>query len=148
MQAHSRRRRAFGVLFLSGLSLLPFGCKDTSPCDDGQESIGTSCFPAATGGGAGKASVKPESGAPAEGGDAAGGAASPPVGNPDATFGTTCQSDADCGGDAPICDTEMFHYCLQTECADGEANAGVCPEGWVCVSVPPHPSACINASAL
>lgn len=77
-----------------------------------------------------------------------------PMGNPDATFGTHCDSNADCGGDAPLCDNKMFHYCLQTNCLEGEEHAGVCPEGWICV--PPgetpdgasYPSACINPSGL
>ena len=148
-------KQSLSALILSSLSLLPLGCKDDSPCDPGELAVGTACFrePTAGGGGSGGGEDAP---APTDGGAGAGGEATveKPSGNPDATFGTACESNADCGGDAPLCDNKMFHYCLQTGCLDGEEHAGVCPEGWICV--PPgetpdgtsYPSACINASGL
>jgi hypothetical protein len=117
------------------MAALPLSCKDEAPCDEGQESIGTGCFPKASSGGSGGKTSEPSAG------EASGGA---PMGNPDATFGTPCESDADCGGDAPVCDYKMFHYCLQIECGEGEANEGVCPEGWMCVNFPPNPTACLR----
>jgi hypothetical protein len=115
-------------------SLLGVSCKDEEPCDEGQESIGTGCFPKASGGSGG-------GGSEPMAGEQSGGA---PSGNPDATFGSPCESNDDCGGDAPVCDNKMFHYCLQTDCQEGEKNAGVCPEGWMCVSSAGNPSACIT----
>jgi hypothetical protein len=135
-----------GLLALLCLLLAP-GCKDEEPCDDGQESIGTVCYPAATGGSAGSSSL-PQAGAPGEGGaaDPAGGASgSEPPGNPDATFGTPCQANDECGGDAPICATDPLFYCSQIDCSAGEANDGACPAGWTCFpKAPDHPSACVN----
>jgi hypothetical protein len=133
------------MLFASALSL---ACKDDSPCDSGEVSIGTGCFAAPTGGSGGGSVAEPV------GGSTEGGEPSVPVGNPDATFGTPCATDADCGGDAPLCDNKVFNYCLQTDCAEGEPNEGVCPAGWVCVpkgedpQTGPHPSACIDPAAL
>ncbi len=111
--------------------LLAFGCKDEEPCDGDEQAVGTGCFPRNAGGSGGSGG-----GSPAEGGA--------PSGNPDATFGTPCESDADCGGDAPICDYKQFHYCLQTECEAGEQNEGACPEDWTCFKLAPNPSACIK----
>jgi len=133
------------------LATLP-GCKDEDPCDPGEQSIGTACYPAATGGGAGK-SNPPQAGASSDGGGADGGGAdggaaaggSEPSGNPDATFGTVCASNADCGGDAPICATDPLFYCSQIDCSAGEANEGACPASWTCFpKAPDHPSACVN----
>lgn len=136
---------AAAVLALLGLlgSALP-GCKDEEPCDPGQESIGTGCYEIAKGGSAGTSSTA-QGGAISEGGAADGGAkASGPGSNPDATFGTPCQVDAECGGDAPVCATDPLFYCTQLDCKDGEANAGACPDGWTCLLLPPNPSACVN----
>lgn len=133
------------LFWLLPLLALPLSCKDEDPCDPGQEARGTGCYPVEEG----------EAGSPGtpsgnEGGaaDGAGGAGSEPTGNPDATFGTKCESDEDCGGDAPVCATEMLFYCTQLDCQDGEANAGACPDGWSCIKVPEKPSACVNLSAL
>ncbi|MDF3065124.1 MAG: hypothetical protein K0R38_725 [Polyangiaceae bacterium] len=127
-----------GLLTLSLALGLLSGCKDEDPCDEGEEAIGTGCYPRQTGG-SGGTGVTPQGGAPmGEGG------AGTSTGNPDATFGTACESDADCGGDAPICDYEQFHYCLQTECQEGEQNEGVCPDGWTCFKYLDNPSACIK----
>jgi hypothetical protein len=54
-------RAAWMLLCVAGL----FGCKDANPCDPGQVSIGTACYPAASGGsGGGSSSGKPDAGAP------------------------------------------------------------------------------------
>ena len=132
---------ALGLLALLGLLVAPPGCKDNDPCDPGQESVGTGCFPVAAGGSAAQAGAASDAGA-SDGGAPAGGAAS--VGNPDATFATPCESNADCGGDAPVCATDPLFYCTQLNCKDGEENAGACPDGWTCVLLPPNPSACVN----
>lgn len=134
---------AAAVLALLGLLgvALP-GCKDEDPCDPGEEPIGTACYPVAAGGSGGSAGT-PQAGAANEGG-AADGAAGAPASNPDATFGTPCQVDAECGGDAPVCATDPLFYCTQLDCKDGEANAGACPDGWTCILLPPNPSACVN----
>lgn len=131
----------FGLLALFGLLVAAPGCKDTEPCDPGQESRGTACFPVETGGKASQAGTASDGGA-SDGGASSGGTSA--VGNPDATFATPCESDADCGGDAPVCATDPLFYCTQLNCKDGEENAGACPDGWTCVLLPPNPSACVN----
>lgn len=130
-----------GRLLLLSLALmaLPLACKDDEPCDSDEESIGPGCFPRAAGGSSGSSSGEPTSGAGADAGGAG-----PGGGNPDATFGTPCESDADCGGDAPLCDNQQFHYCLQTECQEGEQNEGACPADWTCFKYEDNPSACIK----
>ena len=132
---------AVGLLALLCLLVAPPGCKDSEPCDPGQESVGTACFLTMTGGRASQAGASNDAGA-SDGGVASGGA--PAVGNPDATFATPCESNADCGGDAPVCATDPLFYCTQLNCKDGEENAGACPDGWTCVLLPPNPSACVN----
>lgn len=130
------------------LALLPVGCKDTDPCDVGQEAKATGCFPIQAGGSnAGKSGAGGE--ASAEAGAAAGGVDSgapmvEPWGNPDATWGSPCERNAECGPDAPICATAPFNYCSQIDCQDGEANAGVCPETWVCFKLEPYPAICTD----
>jgi hypothetical protein len=143
VNAPTMKLRAASVLVLLGLSASLLACKDEDPCDPGQESIGTGCYPIATGGSAGSTST-PLAGAPSDGGAAG----QPAAGNPDATFGTPCESDAECGGDAPVCATDPLFYCTQLDCNEGEENAGVCPEDWSCVHLPPQPSACVNLNAL
>ena len=128
-------------LGLLGLLLAPPACKDSDPCDEGQESRGTACFPVAAGGSSAGSSSKPEAGSPSDDG---GGGNAGPVGNPDATFGTACQGDDECGGDAPVCATDPLFYCTQLNCKDDEENPGACPDGWTCVLLPPNPSACVN----
>jgi hypothetical protein len=138
------------ALLVSGLlAALPSACKDRDPCDSDQQSIGTGCFPRPSAGGGGTSSAAP--GATGDGGALdSGGATSDgePVGNPDATFGTSCETNADCGGDAPVCATDPLFYCSQIECQEGEANAGACPEGWTCLKYLDNPSACVNLSSL
>jgi len=129
--------------------LIPLSCKDNDPCDPGQELVGTGCFPIPAAGGAPGAGGLGDS-TPGGAGASAGGAPSgiEPPGNPDATFGTKCQSNADCGGPAPICATDPLFYCTQIDCLAGEANADVCPDQWVCLHFPPQPSACVNSQSL
>lgn len=133
-----RRMTGQGRCLLYVGMLLAVACKDEEPCDDDQESIGTGCFAKSTGGSGGSQSTAGESG---EGG--AVGAVEPP-GNPDATFGTSCETNTDCGGLAPTCATDPLFYCSQIECQDGEANEGACPEGWRCFKYLENPSACVN----
>lgn len=138
--------RSLLTLGLLGLLVAPPACKDKEPCDEGQESIGTGCFPEATGGSSAGSSSKPEAGAPSDAGAGVteGGGGNTAPGNPDATFGTKCASDDECGGDAPVCATDPLFYCTQLNCKDGEENAGACPDGWTCLLLPPNPSACVN----
>jgi len=135
----------FGLCALS----TALSCKDSDPCDAGQELVGSGCFPIPPSGGApgagGLGDVAP-GGAGASTAGAPSGVESP--GNPDATFGTKCQSNADCGGPAPICATDPLFYCTQIDCQAGEANAAVCPDQWVCIHLPPQPSACVNSQSL
>lgn len=129
------------------LGALAGACKDEQPCDPEQVSIGTVCFPAEAGGSAGTGAA--QAGAPSDAGAGAGGEAAPgEPGNPDAGFGTPCETNADCGGDAPVCATDPLFYCSQLECDAGEANEGVCPEGWTCLKYLDNPSACVNLSSL
>jgi hypothetical protein len=146
MNFRSHAPRAAVALSLLCLLVAPPGCKDTDPCDPGEESIGTACYPVATGGSASAGSSNlPQAGeAAGDGGETDGGAGNAATGNPDATFGTPCQTNAECGGDAPVCATDPLFYCTQLDCQDGEANAGACPDGWTCVLLPPNPSACVN----
>lgn len=138
----------FGLPLLA-LGLAPLACKDSDPCDPGQEAKGTGCYPVkASGGSAGKSSTKPADGGEpsADAGASAGGAGSgvEPWGNPDATWGSPCEHNAECGPDAPICATAPFNYCSQIDCQDGEANAGVCPDTWVCFKFEPYPAICTD----
>jgi hypothetical protein len=137
---HTTRRMAGGGRWLLGVGLLfVVACKDEEPCDTGQESIGTGCFDKAVGGGAGRDAMP----AAGETGEAGAGQIEPP-GNPDAMFGDTCASNADCGGPAPVCATDPLFYCSQIDCDAGEANEGACPEGWRCFKYLDNPSACVN----
>ncbi len=145
MKYNDMKLHGIALLALLNVLVTP-GCKDEDPCDAGQESVGTACYPVATGGSAGSASA-PEAGASNEGGAADGGTPDgiEPPGNPDAVFGDTCETNADCGGDSPICATAPLFYCSQIDCAEGEANDGACPAGWTCFpKAADHPSACVN----
>jgi hypothetical protein len=137
VSTHTTQRLAGPGRWLLGAGLLlAVACKDEEPCDPDQESVGTSCFVAATGGSGGsEATPEPVAGA---------GSDVEPPGNPDATFGDTCATDTDCGGPAPICATDPLFYCSQIDCEAGEANEGACPEGWRCFKYLDNPSACVN----
>lgn len=125
------------------------GCKDDDPCDPDQIERYGQCYPApgpSTGGSGGSASsgmAGAETVDPDEG--AAGSAAI------DTPFGTECHDgtgSSDCGGQAPICadltPLGQSQYCTQLDCAEGEANAGACPEGFTCFAVSGYPSVCIK----
>jgi hypothetical protein len=145
VKSSGSKLRSFVALGLVCSLGAPAACKDTDPCDEGQESIGTGCFPQAAGGSSAGSSSRPDAGSPSDAGAADGGGGNAaPVGNPDATFGTPCETNAECGGDAPVCATDPLFYCTQLDCKDGEANAGACPDGYTCVLLPPNPSACVN----
>ncbi len=144
VKSRGPKPRALLALGLVCFFSAPAACKDTEPCDEGQKSIGTGCFPEATGGSSAGSGSKPDAGSPSDAGAADGGGGAASVGNPDATFGTPCETDAECGGDAPVCATDPLYYCTQLDCKDGEANAGACPDGYTCVLLPPNPSACVN----
>jgi hypothetical protein len=137
-----------GLLAMLGSSLVGLiACKDEDPCDPGWVSIDTGCWLAEQGGSGGtSATPMPEGGA---NGDAAapssGGAGDvEPIGNPDAMFGSPCQSNEDCGGPAPVCATDPLFYCSQIECQEGEANEGACPADWRCFKYLDNPSACVD----
>ena len=145
------------------IGLLPLACKDTSPCDAGEKATGIGCFPEDKGGSAGKSSSTAGSdsgGAPAtsDGGappasgagvpdTGTGGSGVEPWGNPDATWGSHCEANKDCGPDAPICATAPLFYCTQVDCQEGEANFGVCPTGWDCFKYLDNPAICFNPDA-
>lgn len=131
-----------------GLGSLATGCKDDDPCDPGQEERATQCYPIATAGTGGAGGS-----AASAGGTDAGGADDAAAGAPalDTPFGTPCEDTvafSDCAGDAPICaDLQQLGQsvmCTQVNCAEGEANAGVCPGGFTCFAVPGYPSVCIK----
>jgi hypothetical protein len=137
-----------GLLCLSGLAS---GCIDDDPCDPGQIERSGQCY----------APPAPSSGGSAAGGSAAteagaGGAADAAAGAPggtalDTPFGSACEdttSSSDCGGTAPVCadlsPLGQTIMCTQIDCADGEANAGICPDGFQCLVVAGYPSVCIK----
>lgn len=149
--------KQLAFISLSLVALLPLGCKDTSPCDPGQKVTGIGCFPE-TGGTGGKPSSVAGSdagGAPISSDGGAGealagadsGAGIEPWGNPDATWGSYCEANKDCGPDAPICATAPLFYCTQIDCQEGEANFGVCPDGWDCFKYEDNPAICFNPNA-
>jgi hypothetical protein len=136
------------LLYLCGLA---GGCKDDDPCDRGQIEKYGQCYPAPAGGGTGGAGSSASAGTGAEdqGGatDVELGGSGPTLETP---FGSACEDSTgstDCGGDAPVCadlsPLGQAVMCTQIDCADGEANAGICPEGFTCFAVPSYPSVCI-----
>jgi hypothetical protein len=142
-------RVRFGLLGMGLCCLLgPLGCKDEDPCDPGWVAIDTGCWPEEQGGTGGTSSTPaPEAGANGEAGaPSAGGGGSDvePPGNPNATFGTECTTNAECGGDAPTCLTDPLNYCSIIDCEAGERNEAGCPEGWQCFKYEDNPSACVN----
>jgi hypothetical protein len=136
--------RAACVAAFSAAAPVATGCWASNPCEPGQTLRLDYCFPGApsgdgaAGGEAGTDGTAPsEGGVLAEGGEGGGGAT--------ATFGTSCASQSDCaGGDAPVCAAPQLPYCTQINCQPGEANAGACPSGWQCFTVPPNPSVCLQ----
>ena len=145
MKTSDQRRWATGPLVWIAAALAGVGCKDDSPCGEGQVERGSAaCYPLPTGGGAGQAGSSGEAGAPGEVDAGDGGAAAPAafyIGQPCAD--TTSHSD--CGGGAPICaPLPAGSVCTQILCLAGEANAGVCPSDWMCYSSAGSPSACVK----
>lgn len=51
--------------------------------------------------------------------------------NPNATFGSPCVKQSDCGGIAPICGGPMLPLCTQIQCLD----TTLCPAGWQCFDI-------------
>jgi hypothetical protein len=134
-----------GLLVLASCLLGPLGCKDEEPCDPGWVAIDTGCWPEDVGGSGGASAVAtPEAGASGDAAAPIAGGAGEPTGNPDATFGTPCETNDDCGGPAPICATDPLFYCSQIECQEGEANEGACPADWTCFKYMENPSACVD----
>jgi len=146
MKTFDHGRSALGPLVWVAAALAMFGCKDDSPCDEGQVERGlAACYPLPTGGGAGQAGSSGQAGAPGDDVDAGdGGGAAPPafyIGQP--CSDTTSHSD--CGGAAPVCaPLPAGSVCTQILCQDGEPNAGVCPSDWMCLSSAGNPSACVK----
>jgi hypothetical protein len=141
--------RAVLVAALSAL-VLASGCKDDSPCDEGQTEVLGACYPAAAAGttgaagaggtsaGGGSTSIS-ESDAGGEGGAPA--QVSAEVGQPC----TDTAASSDCGGNAPVCaPLPAGAVCTQILCLEGEPNAGACPEGWPCTVIGANPSVCLN----
>jgi hypothetical protein len=126
-------------LALCGLSWLSVGCKDASPCDEGQEERNAGCYPipAANGGTGGQSEA--DSGTGTDG--AARVSAEPVVGQPCADP----VGSSDCGGAAPICaPLPAGAVCTQISCLEGEINAGACPSDWPCRAIGNNPSVCLN----
>ncbi|MEO8181309.1 MAG: hypothetical protein ABI895_20935 [Deltaproteobacteria bacterium] len=140
------------TLWLSCLGLvgLSLGCKDDSPCDEGQEVRNAACYPVAAAAGSGSGSD--DTGDDTAGDDTAsdaGGGTDPPAGV-QAEVGQPCADTAahsDCGGHAPICaPLPSGTVCTQILCLAGEVNEGACPSGWTCLQARPMPtpSVCLN----
>ena len=135
-------------VLLGAIGLLG-GCKDDEPCDPGQIERHGLCYPAPASGAGGSAG----SSASGQAGAGLGGAEESSAGSGalDTPFGTECQDQegsSDCGGEAPVC-ADMTPlgqsvYCTQIDCAEGEANAGVCAAGFTCFAVSGYPSVCIK----
>jgi hypothetical protein len=128
-----------GRAFWLGLAPLIAGCWASNPCDPGQTVRFDSCFPLAP-------PVAPPDGSTAgdasDGGSlegSAGGGGSAP-----ASFGQTCSAASDCAAGSPVCGAPQLPYCTQIDCQAGEANAGVCPSGWQCLTVGANPSVCLK----
>jgi hypothetical protein len=125
-----------------GVGVMMSGCKDGDPCDPGQREQNGLCYPIAQAGSSGA----PGAQTPRDGGDADAGG--DPPGAMDSDFGRACADtvgSSDCGDSAPICAPfPTGNACTQILCQAGEANAGVCPLGWQCLSSPGNPSVCFG----
>jgi hypothetical protein len=53
-------------------------------------------------------------------------------GNPNATFGTPCDSQDDCGGIAPVCGGPELPICTNINCLD---DRELCPSDWQCLDI-------------
>ena len=141
------------ILALLGICGLVAGCKDDDPCDPEQIEMHSQCYPPAASGGTAGSAASAASGTDAGGADAGGAAETVGGGAPtlETPIGSPCEdttASSDCGGEAPVCadltPLGQTVMCTQTDCAEGEANAGVCPSGFTCFAVPGYPSVCIK----
>jgi hypothetical protein len=140
-------------LFGTGLVSLALGCKDDSPCDEGQEYLLAGCVPVAAagsgGGGTGGTGSAGTQGGETDGGIGTDTGTAAPAGV-QAEVGDPCQdttASSDCGGNAPICaPLPSGTACTQILCLDGEPNAGACPADWTCLQARPmpDPSVCLK----
>ncbi|HSO32510.1 MAG TPA: hypothetical protein VLT33_08340 [Labilithrix sp.] len=133
------------TIFLSGAaivvaSVLAQACWAKDPCGEGLvlEHEGNTCVPARV------ADAAPPPASPAEAGGDGGSEAAPGEAAAASSFGKTCTSSAECGGDAPVCAAPLLPYCTQINCQPGEANAGACPAGYTCMTAPGYPSGCMQ----
>jgi hypothetical protein len=117
-----------GVAAAFGLAI---GCWDSDPCDPGQVAVSNSCA----------AAPPPPAGDDAGDGAAVGEGGAGEVGGA-SNLGRSCQTAADCSGDAPFCAQPFAPVCTQQSCGAGQANAGACPAGWQCLMIPGQPSVC------
>jgi hypothetical protein len=142
--------RALG-LFSLGLMSSALGCKDDSPCDEGQVQRNAACVPVAVAGSGGTGSAGTEGGGTDAGGTDGGiGTQTGTTAGIQAEVGDPCEDTAassDCGGNAPICaPLPSGTACTQILCLEGEVNAGACPVGWTCLQARPmpDPSVCLH----
>jgi hypothetical protein len=143
--------RAALLISLCGIGAAT-GCKDDDPCDPGQIEHNSQCYPAPSSGGGGSAGSAGSVTSDAAGAETSGGGDPGPGSEGlETPFGNECADttgSTDCGGAAPVCadlaPLGQSTFCTQIDCAEGEANAGVCPDGFTCFAVPGYPSVCIN----
>jgi hypothetical protein len=70
----------------------------------------------------------------------------PPASNPDATFGSPCVLQSDCGGMAPVCGGPMLPICTDINCLDTGTNT--CPSGWECIDVTKYMASAPGVNAV
>jgi hypothetical protein len=145
MNTLDHRRSALRPLIWVAAALATIGCKDDSPCDEGFVERGlAACYPLPAGGGAGQAGSSGQAGTTGIDVDAGDGGGAAPAA---AYIGQPCADTAahsDCGEGAPVCaDLPAGTMCTQLFCQAGEANQGVCPSDWMCLSNG-GPSACVK----
>jgi hypothetical protein len=127
------------TLPLVSLLALVGGCYLKNPCSVGFfENENGLCEAAPVPAEAGAAEAGAAEAGAAEAGASEGGAPAA------STFGKACTAQADCSGDAPVCAAPQLPYCTQISCQPGEANAGLCPAGFICVGGGAAGSACMK----
>ncbi len=141
-----RRTLTFAVAALVLASVAGPGCWAKDPCGEGLVFVvsKSTCVAAIVADAAPEAASKAEAGADAGEAGADGEAMGPPEAAAPSNFGKPCAAMTDCGGDAPICPAPQLPYCTQIHCLPGEANAGSCPAGYTCFTVPGYPSGCLR----